>query len=176
MAKLNHSNMQICCSRNIFHYYQSRKLLCSLMYLWKLPFLINWMHPCWIIKKNSKYGLPLHTTCPHYPMTTKYLEKQIILKERYTYKWTYPRWFQLFLLIYFDELNLGFLKEVEHALVGSCQARALGGSFLLNVNDMFLSFLRNQSFWFCEVYLIKVWKRTNEYGQVKTKIQPSRTL
>ncbi len=39
----NHSNMLICCSRNIYYYYQCWKQLCCLILLWKL----------WNTDKNS---------------------------------------------------------------------------------------------------------------------------
>ncbi len=63
----NHSNMLICCSRNISYYYQCWKQLCCLIvgtdtFWWVERFkrtayiyksfvtltLISWMHPCWV--------------------------------------------------------------------------------------------------------------------------------
>jgi len=37
----NHSNMMICCSRNISDYYQCSKQLCCLIFLWKLWYLLK---------------------------------------------------------------------------------------------------------------------------------------
>ncbi len=40
----NHSNMLICCSRNIYYYYQCWKQLCHIIFFWKLwlEFLFFW--------------------------------------------------------------------------------------------------------------------------------------
>lgn len=50
------------------------------------------------------------------------------------YEWDnyYPWGLQLFLLVDLVELDLGFLEQIEHPLIGPCEANSLGGSFLLS--------------------------------------------
>ncbi len=51
----NHSNMLICCSRNISDYYQCWKQLCCTIFLWKLWYILFFRIHRWIESSKEQH-------------------------------------------------------------------------------------------------------------------------
>ncbi len=59
----NHSNMLICCSRNIFDYYQYWKQLCCTIFLWKLWCILFFRIHRWIESSKEQHLFEIEIFC-----------------------------------------------------------------------------------------------------------------
>ncbi len=59
----NHSNMLICCSRNISDYYQCWKQLCCTIFLWKLWYILFFRIHRWIESSKEQHLFEIEIFC-----------------------------------------------------------------------------------------------------------------